>query len=179
MTAVRPARPVSIVVRNTGSAPRSAAITTWCLIMDDNFIISDTPGPCWHCAAPTFYVEISFEAHLCPGACADAKWEDYRIALNACLLKEKVSKIMGRPLHELSDTSSAWATGFIDTFAKYMLSEPGVVMNYYTGVNFEWHRNGYDLEIDSHRFYLLRPEHEIEGGLDDDRLPAFIKMVSA
>ncbi len=33
--------------------------------------------PCWHCGEPTHFVEIHFEAPLCPGRCTDVKWEEY------------------------------------------------------------------------------------------------------
>lgn len=39
------------------------------------------PRPCWHCGAPTRYVEVNFEAPLCPGACTDEKDAAYWVAL--------------------------------------------------------------------------------------------------
>jgi endogenous inhibitor of DNA gyrase (YacG/DUF329 family) len=38
------------------------------------------PRPCWHCGRPTCWVELSFEAPLCPGPCTDVKWTEYWLA---------------------------------------------------------------------------------------------------
>jgi hypothetical protein len=34
-------------------------------------------GPCLHCGRLTRWIELSFEAWLCPGPCSDALWADY------------------------------------------------------------------------------------------------------
>ena len=38
--------------------------------------------PCWHCGKLTSWIEVSFQAHLHPGACTEAKWDEYA---EACL----------------------------------------------------------------------------------------------
>lgn len=35
---------------------------------------------CWHCGQWTNLVEISFHAFLCPGACTNAKWDEFAAA---------------------------------------------------------------------------------------------------
>jgi hypothetical protein len=42
----------------------------------DNIWVPD-PRPCWNCGDETHYVEIHFEAPLCPGRCTDVKWAEY------------------------------------------------------------------------------------------------------
>ena len=41
--------------------------------------------PCWHCGEETFWIDLSFEAHLCSEECEDAKWEEF----------QEVSKVTG------------------------------------------------------------------------------------
>ena len=45
---------------------------------DGHSVAAQAPENCWHCGKPTVWVEINFEAHLCLGACTDAKWREYR-----------------------------------------------------------------------------------------------------
>lgn len=33
--------------------------------------------PCWHCGDPTDQIEINFQAYLCPGACTEAKTDEF------------------------------------------------------------------------------------------------------
>lgn len=48
-----------------------------------NFVLSLTMTPCWVCKTPTPWIELSFEAHLCPGECNDIAWRDYFKALKS------------------------------------------------------------------------------------------------
>ena len=49
------------------------------LDLDDHLWFED-PRPCWNCGAATNYVEVHFEAPLCPGICTDTKWTQYLYA---------------------------------------------------------------------------------------------------
>jgi hypothetical protein len=35
---------------------------------------------CWHCGRLTRFIEINFEAYLCPGDCTAAKWAAFQVA---------------------------------------------------------------------------------------------------
>lgn len=42
----------------------------------DNYLRGKTWGKCWHCGAPTQFIEINYEAHLCSEECEQAKDEE-------------------------------------------------------------------------------------------------------
>lgn len=51
-------------------------------IADDHINVAETGGvasACWVCGRPTLWVELNFEAYLCPGKCTDLKWEEYAV----------------------------------------------------------------------------------------------------
>jgi hypothetical protein len=41
-----------------------------------NHVWTDEERECWHCAEPTKWLELAFEAPLHPGPCTDAKYEE-------------------------------------------------------------------------------------------------------
>ena len=48
------------------------------MIVDtSNHIFGKDAQPCWHCGKRTFWLELSFEAPLHPGACSNAKWQEF------------------------------------------------------------------------------------------------------
>lgn len=42
-----------------------------------NSLYFEQARPCWHCSRPTHWVELAFEAPLCPGPCTAFKWREY------------------------------------------------------------------------------------------------------
>lgn len=47
--------------------------------LDTHVWIADET-PCWHCEAPTHWLDLAFEVPLCPGRCHDVKWREYAAA---------------------------------------------------------------------------------------------------
>lgn len=43
----------------------------------EHHITSEHEKPCWRCGNPTRFIDIDFQAHLCPGACTEAKTEEF------------------------------------------------------------------------------------------------------
>lgn len=54
----------------------------------DSFIWVPWTAPCWHCGQPTTWVDIDFETALHPGACSEAKWDEYRWDEAFAILRE-------------------------------------------------------------------------------------------
>ena len=44
---------------------------------NDDIMKGSVEKPCWHCKAPTAWVEMNFQAHLCSEGCVKAKWNEY------------------------------------------------------------------------------------------------------
>jgi hypothetical protein len=46
----------------------------------DTHLWTGEAAPCWHCGTPTRWLDLAFEAPLCPGRCSDAKAREYAAA---------------------------------------------------------------------------------------------------
>jgi hypothetical protein len=57
------------------------------------YTLAEEPRPCWHCSAPTRFLEINFEAPLCPGACTEAKEADYWRALSEGVRRDREERL--------------------------------------------------------------------------------------
>lgn len=143
--------------------------------MDDNFIVSDTPGACWHCGSPTFYTEINFEASLCSDECREAKVREYLLSENRMLLASKIS-LLGTEA-ELTDEELEWGYDFINAFIPFMCSEPSLTAN--GSLQFEWHKNGFNLEISREKIYWYSEQKESELPVAPSQLSSVIQKVSA
>lgn len=56
------------------------------------YTLADEPRPCWHCEQPTRFLEVNFEAPLCPGACTEAKEAEYWQALSEEHRRDKAER---------------------------------------------------------------------------------------
>lgn len=56
------------------------------------YTLAEEARPCWHCEHPTRFLEVNFEAPLCPGACTEAKEEEYWHALADLHRTEKAER---------------------------------------------------------------------------------------
>lgn len=52
------------------------------------FVWMPFAGPCWHCDEPTTWLDVGFETRLHPGACSEAKWDEYAWAEAIARLRE-------------------------------------------------------------------------------------------
>lgn len=51
------------------------------------FVVSPEIGKCWHCGKDTRFVDMGFETYLHPGACDEAKTDEYfrALSLHCCI----------------------------------------------------------------------------------------------
>lgn len=62
------------------------------------YSLAAEPRPCWHCGQPTRFLEVNFEAPLCPGACTEAKEAEYWQALSEGYHRDKAERDAAREL---------------------------------------------------------------------------------